>query len=69
MKKPSLTIRIDPLTFDGRFDTDFYSCEEYQTAKAKVLWYLKEEGFDVIPNTYFLYLYNHCWQIEIKSSK
>lgn len=65
-KKPSKIIRIDPLTYDGCFDTDFYGTEDYSLIRDKVLWYIKEEGFDLKPNTYFIEILNHCWQIEVK---
>ena len=58
-------IRIDPLTFDGRFDMDFYGSDDYPKIKEKVLWYIKEEGFDKKPDIYFLNILNHYWQIEV----
>jgi len=58
-------IRIDPLTVEGRFDTDFYGSEEYKSVRDKVLWYLKEEGFAERPDTYFMQLFDHYWQIEV----
>ncbi len=58
-------VRIDPLTYDGRFDTEFYASESYSEIKKKVLWYITEEGFMNKPDTYFINIYNHYWQIEI----
>jgi hypothetical protein len=63
------TIRIDPLTYDGRFDTEFYGSENYSSIRDKISWYIQQEGFDSMPDTYFLQLYGHYWQIEVKDTK
>lgn len=58
-------IRIDPLTTEGRFDTDFYGSEDYHLYRAKVEWYIKQEGFELQADTYFLFLFDHYWQVQI----
>lgn len=58
-------IRIDPLTEDGKFDSDFFGEKEYYRYRARVEWYIKQEGFDAEPQTYILSLMDHYWQIQI----
>ena len=58
-------IRIDPLADDGTFDTDFFGSDDYNLYRLKVEWYIKQEGFDKKPDTYFLHLVGHYWQVQI----
>jgi hypothetical protein len=58
-------IRIDPLTYEGRFDSDFYADDSYKQIRKKVEDYIRAEGFLDKPDTYFLNLFGHYWQIEI----
>lgn len=58
-------IRIDPLTEEGIFDTDFYGSSDYNLYRERILWYVKQEGFDLKPDTYFIFLVNHYWQVQI----
>ena len=56
--------RIDPLTDDGVFDSEFYSSQEYTTFYKKVEWYLKMEGFDTTPNEIVIRMFDHLWIIK-----
>lgn len=60
-------IRIDPLTCEGRFDTEFYGTESYKEVRTKLEKYLKDEGFLERPDTYFIQILDHYWQVEIKN--
>jgi len=66
VKRQLKTIRLDPLTFDGRFDVDFYGSENYCSIRDKILWYIKQEGFDTKEGVYFFEMCNHYWQLEVK---
>ena len=33
-------IRIDPLTEEGKFDTDFFGSQEYNSYRSRVEWYV-----------------------------
>lgn len=58
-------IRIDPLTEDGDFDTEFFGSKEYSSYRARVEWYVKQEGFDLEIKTHIIQLMDHFWQIQI----
>lgn len=58
-------IRIDPLTDEGKFDTDFFGSAEYPAYRARVEWYVKQEGFDLEMKIHILCLMDHFWQVQI----
>lgn len=58
-------IRIDPLTDEGKFDAEFFGAKDYNQYRARVEWYIKQEGFSEEPNTYILCLLDKYWQVQI----
>lgn len=58
-------IRIDPLTEDGKFDTDFFGSEDYNLYRAKVEWYVIQEGFNLDQQTHIIQLLDRFWQVQI----
>lgn len=58
-------IRIDPLTEDGKFDTEFFGSDEYNAYRARVEWYVMQEGFHLEQKTHILQLLDRFWQVQI----
>lgn len=58
-------IRIDPLTEDGKFDTEFFSSDDYNKYRARVEWYIIQEGFNLEYQTHIIQLLDHFWQVQI----
>lgn len=58
-------IRIDPLDDEGKFDTEFFGSKQYNGFRARVEWYVIQEGFNLEANTYILCLFNRYWQVQI----
>lgn len=58
-------IRIDPLTDEGKFDTEFFGSKEYAAYRAKVEWYVLQEGFNLEQKTHILQLLDRFWQVQI----
>ena len=58
-------LRIDPLNVDGTFDTDFYGSDNYKEIRNKLEKYIKDEGFIDKPDTYFLMMFEHYWQVVV----
>jgi hypothetical protein len=62
-------VRIDPLDTEGKFDTEFFGSAEYPLFRAKVEWYILQEGFDLEQQTHILCLFNRYWQVQITPFK
>ena len=58
-------IRIDPLTEEGKFDTDFFGSPEYNSYRSRVEWYVLQEGFDLEIKTHVMCLLDRYWQVQI----
>lgn len=58
-------IRIDPLTEDGKFDTEFFGSDEYNRYRARVEWYVIQEGFNLEQQTHIIQLLDRYWQVQI----
>lgn len=58
-------VRIDPLTEDGAFDTEFFGSNEYNRVRARVEWYIKQEGFDTTPGEHVMCLLDRYWLIQV----
>lgn len=58
--------RIDPLTKEGVFDSDFFGSDEYPAISKKVEWYLHQEGFDSKDTEFVITLLDHLWVVKCK---
>ncbi len=58
-------VRIDPLTEDGAFDTEFFGSDDYNRFRSRVEWYIKQEGFDTTPGEYIMCVMDRYWQIQV----
>lgn len=57
-------LRIDPLTENGVFDTEFFGSNEYTAHRKLVEQYLKDEGFEDTTDTIVIQLGDHLWSIK-----
>lgn len=62
-------MRTDPLTDDGRFDTEFFASHEYEAEQKNLIQYLKTEGFDLKEEDFVIDFRSRRWHVTFNQSK